>query len=499
MLVTQIESVPGPRVAYDLTVANTSCYFVGSGVLAHNCNAVYEKGKLVQAITRGDGSIGEDITPNVLKMQGIQAKLPEKFTGSLRGEIVLHRDALAEHFPDKTSTRNSAAGTAKRLDGVGCEHLTVYFYRIADGIDFPSESEMFEKLVSWGIKVPNWYLTAMSPGIKTPQDIWFEYQQGKRDALPYDIDGLVIAVNDMAEQLALGDDGGRPKGAVAYKFTALSRETTLRKIEWQVGSIGRITPVGFFDPVTLLGAKVSQASLYNQAYITGLKLDVGARILVARANDVIPRIVSVVRGTGTIAEAPKNCPVCGAPTEWEGKHLVCPNKSGCPSHASGRIKQWVAEQGILEWGDTLIDKLVESGLVKNGVPDLYRLTLDQLAGLERMGERSAEAVYKTLHAAKEIPLERFLGGLSIPFCATSTIRKVMDTGYSDGIIASGAFQATVTLEIARRKLDTLENIRGASMADLMRVDGLGPVRVESLFNWLKENATLLDDLLTVEW
>jgi DNA ligase (NAD+) len=433
----------------------------------------YEKGKLVQAVTRGDGAIGEDITPNVLKMRGVLAKLPERFTGSIRGEIVLHRDLLAEYFPDKTSTRNTAAGTAKRFDGTGCQFLNVYFYRISDGLELPSESAIFERLIAWGLKTPNWFLTAMTPGIKTPQDLWLEYQQGRRDALPYDIDGLVVSVNDLAHQLSLGEESSCPKGSTAYKFAPITRETTLRRIDWQVGSIGRITPVAIFDQVHLLGANVTQASLYNYDYIKTLKLDVGARILVARANDVIPRVVSVVRGTGTIADYPKRCPVCGAETAWEGKHLVCPNKSGCPSHATGRIKQWIGEQGILEWGETLIEKLVASGLVKN-VPDLYRLTQEQVAGLDRMGDRSAEVVLKSLRATLEFPLERFLGGLSIPNCATSTIRYAMDAGF-----------------------DTLDKIRAASPSDLMKVDGIGQVKAESLFYWLKANASLLDDLLTV--
>jgi DNA ligase (NAD+) len=433
----------------------------------------YEKGKLVQALTRGDGSLGEDITVNVLKMQGIQAKLPERFTGSLRGEIVLHRDVLAAKFPDKTSARNTAAGTSKRFDGEGCQHLNVYFYRIADGLELPSISEMFEKLAAWGLKTPNWFLTAMTPGIKTPQDLWMEYQQGKRDALLYDIDGLVVEVNDLAHQLTLGEESNCPKGAVAYKFAPITRETILRKIEWQVGSIGRITPVAVFDSVHLIGANVTNASLYNQRYIQDLKLDIGAKILVARANDVIPRVVSVISGTGSVAMPPATCPSCGEPTTWEGEYLVCANKSGCAAHAAGRIKQWIGEQGILEWGDTLIEKLVSSGLVNN-VADLYRLTQEQVERLDRMGPRSAEVVLASLNASKEFPLERFLGGLSIPNCATSTIRFAMDAG-----------------------LDTLEKIRTASPSDLMQVDGFGQVKADALASWLKANAAMVDDLLTV--
>jgi DNA ligase (NAD+) len=461
-----VKSVTRPNQQYEALLVSEKL----DGISIH---VRYEKGKLVQASTRGDGFIGEDITVNVLKMQGVLAKLPERFTGSIRGEIILNRSVFAAQFPGKTSVRNTAAGTAKRLDGEGCQHLNVRFYRIADGLDFPSISEMFEKLAAWGLQTPNWYLTAMTPGIKTPQDIWVDYQQGKRDALDYDIDGLVVEVNDLTHQLSLGEESGCPKGAVAYKFAPITRETVLRKIEWQVGSIGRVTPVAVFDSVHLIGANVTNASLYNQSYIAGLKLDIGAKILVARANDVIPRVVSVIHETGTVAKPPDSCPACGQPLAWEGEYLVCNNTIGCPAHAAGRIKQWIKEQGILEWGDTLIEKLVTVGLVKN-VVDLYRLTQDQVEHLDRMGPRSAEVVLASLNATREFPLERFLGGLSIPNCATSTIRMAMDAG-----------------------LDTLEKIRAASVSDLMRVDGFGQVKAEALVSWLKRNDVLMDNLLTV--
>ena len=430
----------------------------------------YAKGKLVQAATRGDGLIGEDITVNALKMQGVLAKLPERFTGSLCGEIVLHRDVLAKHFSDKANTRNAASGTAKRYDGVGCEHLNVYMYGIKDGLDLPTESEIFEKLASWGFKTPNWFLTAMTPGVKTPQDIWFEYFQGKRDALPYDIDGLVITVNDVAHRLSLGEHDLRPLGSIAHKFNPVSRETTLRQIVWQVGNTGRWTPVAIFNPVNILGATVTNAQLYNQTYIEHLKLDIGARILVARANDVIPKVVCTIRDTGTVAQPPTSCPACGSAPVHLGKHIACPNKSLCPAQALGRIKLWVAEQGILEWGDTLIEKLISSGLVAN-VPDLYRLTRDQVAGLPRMGAKSAEVAISNLDPSREVPLERFLGGLAIPNCATSTVRLVMDAGY-----------------------DTLDKIRSVTTAQLVRIEGIGDIKAESLVQWLKANGALVDDL-----
>jgi DNA ligase (NAD+) len=152
----------------------------------------YENGKIVQALTRGDGIRGEDITPNVVRMKGVLREISSMDAVTLRGEIVLHKDTFAEFFPGKANTRNAASGTSKRLDGHGCEHLNVYFYQV-HGPEFTKDSDQYEWLEEEGFATPAWYVTAMAPGAKTPQDIWVSYQQGMRDALPYDIDGLVGA------------------------------------------------------------------------------------------------------------------------------------------------------------------------------------------------------------------------------------------------------------------------------------------------------------------
>lgn len=420
----------------------------------------YERGRLVQAITRGDGTTGEDITQNVVRMKGAVPKV-QGFTGSIRGEIILHKEDLAKHFPDKTSTRNTAAGTAKRYDGAGCEHLVVCVYRISDGMDLPTEAEQFQALASWGFITPNWYVTAMTPGVKTPHDLWMEYQQHKRDSLPYDIDGLVISVNDLAHQISLGETDGRPLGSVAFKFAPVTRETVIKSIEWQVGGTGHITPVAVFDPVSLVGAVVTRASVYNLTYIQQLGIGIGAKALVARANDVIPRVVSVTRpGPSGVAQGPQACPACAAPTAFEGEFLVCTNRLGCPAQVSGRIKLWIAEQGILEWGDTLIEKLTGAGLV-NDVADLYLLGETDLAALDRMGIRSAQVVWESLHAKTELALENILGGMAIPGIGTTTVRAIMDAGW-----------------------DTWDKMQEATRTEFERVAGIGPAKAEALARWI---------------
>jgi DNA ligase (NAD+) len=432
----------------------------------------YVQGAFVQAITRGDGTTGEDISQNVAKMKGVPGRLVDReFTGSLRGEIVLLKSDHQAHFPDYSNPRNAASGISKRYDGKGCEHLTVMFYQVVEGKDFETEGEQFEWLNAQGFKLPNWYVTAMSPGVKTPHDLWVEYQQTKRIELEYEIDGLVVRVDNLVQQQGMGEKDGRPKGAVAFKFAPMTRETVLKEIVWQVGGTGRLTPVAVFDPVNLLGATVTNASLYNLKYIRDLGLSVGARVLIARANDVIPRVVSVTVKSPMSLTIPVTCPVCGHNVVPDGEYLVCQNEAECPAQAVGRIKRYIAALDVKEWGETLIEKLVEKGLVKSPV-DLYRLTKEQLADLDRMADRSAENVYRTLWEKKELPLEVLLGALSIPGIATSSVVMLMDAGFDtwEKMLAKGA------------KFET--------------VPGFGPVKAEAFSAWVAEvGSKLVLDML----
>lgn len=434
----------------------------------------YVKGAFSQAITRGDGAVGEDISRNVARMQGVVSRIDKTFTGPLRGEIVLSRSAHKAHFPTYANPRNAASGIAKRLDGVGSEHLTVMLYQVVSGKDFETEGEQFQWLAAQGFRTPAWYVTAMTPGVKTPQDLWLEYQQGKRDGLDYDIDGLVVRLDHIGKQTALGDRHGRPIGAVAFKFALLTRDTILQRVEWQVGGTGRVTPVACFRPVVLLGASVAQASLYNLKYINDLGLAIGSRIVVARANDVIPRVVACASKAPVPMQPPTTCPACAAPLSQDGEYIVCENTAFCPAQKAGRLHRYVSALDIKEWGDTLIERLVADELVTSPA-DLYRLSEDTLAGVERMGPKSAQTALATLKARNPISLEDLLGALSVPGVAVTTVRLVMDTG-----------------------LDTWEALQQATREDFERVPGLGPVKAESLYGWLAgPGKGLVEDLFSV--
>jgi len=445
-------------------------YLVTEKMDGISINLRYENGVLVQATTRGDGVIGEDITPNVLRMKGLPKDLESGLNITIRGEIVLCKSDFKAYFPDKANPRNTAAGVSKRSDGKGCEHLTVITYQIQEGYDSATEYEQFHHMASLGFTLPNFSVVYDAAGVNSE---WNRYQAGFRDSLDYEIDGLVVRLNDLPYQYSLGEVNGCPQGVIAYKFTPIAKETTIREIIWQVGSIGRITPVAVFDTVNLLGAETSRASLYNLKYVEDLGVDIGAKVLVIRANDVIPRVHQVVTSTGTLTKPPHHCPVCKTETVRDGEYIVCPNVSECPAQVVGRIKQWVGELGILEWGEAVIQKLVDAGYVTN-VADLYRLKQDQVAALDRMGDKSAKNVLKTLWAASNMPLESLLGGLSIPLCATSTIRLLVDAG-----------------------LDSVDKIAGASVDQLQAIPGMGPKRARALVAWFKKHRSSVDDILSV--
>jgi len=429
---------------------------------------IYEHGSLVQAITRGDGETGEDITVNVAKMGGVHSHLKHRFTGSLRGEIIMFKSTHKQHFADKANPRNAASGTSKRLDGVGVDKLNIIFYQVLGDVDFKTEEAQFQWLLKQDLDTPNFWVFKNDSEVN---DHWRTYQDTDREKLDYDIDGLVIRLNNMEKQIALGEKDLRPKGAIAFKFDNEARESILRDIIWQVGNSGRLTPVATVDPVTLVGATVTRASLYNLSYIEELGLDIGATVLVARANDVIPRIEEVIKGTKSVAKPPKHCPECQGVVRMDGENLVCTNTEHCRAQIIGRIKNWIKELNLLEWGDTLVEKLVDAKKVKN-IADLYKLKVDDIANLDRLGDKTAKKVLDILWANKEVNLEVFLGALSIPMIGQSTIKAIMNAGCDD-----------------------LTKFRQLGAAQFEQVPGVGPTKAKFLADGLKHNQKLITTLL----
>ena len=270
----------------------------------------YENGVLVEAITRGDGHVGERITPNARRMKGVPARLPEPLTVSIRGEIILKLSDMRKGFPGYDAPpRNKAAGTSKRFDGSGCEHLTVMFYDLEGGdTELPTEEAKYKRLVELGLIVPPFTVTDLEGALQIHKD----YSAKKRAELDYEIDGLVVRANDLRAQHLLGELADRPRAAVAYKFASLAKISRVIAINWETGPTGRVTPIANVEPIEIGGATVQFVVLHNASNVERLGIGVGHEVLVSRRNDVIPHLEEVVVKNGAAATIPTECATCNA-------------------------------------------------------------------------------------------------------------------------------------------------------------------------------------------
>lgn len=421
-------------------------------------NLRYENRKLVQALTRGDGTIGEDITRNVALMQGVLKMLPTTMPDGtptpdlvfIRGEIILLHTDFETGFPvehakwvkgEGSNPRNSASGTAKRQsDADQCRYLTVKTYQyLPNGMaTLPSKEDEFEALLNAGFSLPTYMVCSDLKGV---EDLYKQYIDKARAELNYDIDGLVIEINNTQAREFMGEHNGKPKGAIAFKFPHEEQITTLRNVRWQVGNSGRITPVAEFDMVTLAGAQVKQASLHNISNMIGLVHDAGFegfprqddKILVARRNDVIPYVESILsqnQDANAVQFTPPNlCPACGTVLERDGEYLVCRGED-CPAQIAGSIKRWVKKIGVLNVGDSFIEALIDAGMIED-IADLYLLDPAEVVDIEIGGRRAggiASKALRNLEAKKSLPLHVFIGALGIPLIGRTMAKTIIDGG-----------------------------------------------------------------------
>lgn len=433
---------------------------------------IYENGVLVKGVTRGSGVTGEIITPNIIKMGGVPLRLKEKLNLTVRGEILLSKDNFKNHFKDGSNERNSASGTCRRHDGQDCDKLDILSYQLfCDELDFNTFEEQFTKLKQLGFNVPDHSIVkSADEAIKVKN----EYHSVLRDQYPYLLDGLVIHLNDVAKHEEYGINNLRPYASLAIKFDSVAKEGTISHFDLQVGTMGRVTPVANFNPpVDLLGTKVSRASCHNFSNVKDLGLGVGAKVLICRSGDVIPFIEEVIEAPEEVLDQPTNCPECNSALINVGEYVQCINTTGCPAQRLGKLTNWIKELNVLEWGESVLTKLLDSGKV-NDIADLYKLSVKDLESLDRMGEKSAKKCYDILHANKNIPLDIFLGGLSIPSIGGSTIRAIMNAG-----------------------CDTIEKFGQLKAEHFEQVPGVGPSKAKALAEGLVYNQKLILDLLDV--
>lgn len=444
------------------------------------------KSKLALGVTRGDGSVGEDVTLNVKAVRSVplsiaaatlkKAGLPQEF--EVRGEIVMPTKSFERMNEERerqglskfANPRNAAAGAVRVLDAniTAQRRLDFYSYFLLVGgrIYFKKHSEALEALQDAGFKVNRTWKRAGSI-----EEVWnfITQWEPQRDKLDYEIDGVVIKVNDTRLQQELGYTGKAPRWAIAYKYAARSGITQIEDINVQVGRTGKLTPVAFLKPVPIGGTTVSRATLHNQDEIERLGVKIGDWVMVERGGDVIPKVVKVVEDKDhprghRLFHMPEHCPVCGGKivrVEGEADHR-CVN-ANCPAKLRESILHFASRSvmNIEGMGDALVNQLTERGLVKN-VADIYRLTKDDLLTLDRMGDKSAQNVLDEIEASRELPLERVIYGLGIRFVGERTA------------------------EFLAAHFGSLDAVMKAGVEELQEVNEVGPRIAESIHEFFAE-------------
>ena len=391
----------------------------------------YQQGKLIRGATRGDGTTGEEITHNVRTIGAIPLTLQNDFPDQLevRGEIYmelepfrkLNQQRREEGEATFANPRNLTAGSLRQLDArlTATRPLTISCYGIGEisGTAPETHFKLLQALRRWGLKV-NLEVIKSAKNIESVISCYNELQQ-LRDQLPYEIDGMVVKVNQRVLQQELGEKSRTPRWAIACKFPARQEETILESVRLQVGRTGAVTPVANLRPVNISGVTVSSASLHNWDEIERLDIRVGDTVIVERAGDVIPDLVRVVKekrtGNETPIAEPDHCPVCHSPLLKEADGVVprCQNLS-CPARLKEALKHYCSRgaMDIEGLGDRLIDQMLKLNLIKN-IADLYRLTKDDLFQFDRMGDKLADKLLQAIAASKQRPLENFIFGLGI--------------------------------------------------------------------------------------
>ncbi|MBO1884652.1 NAD-dependent DNA ligase LigA [Capnocytophaga sp. Marseille-Q4570] len=401
---------------------------------------LYEDGKLKQATTRGDGIQGDDITANVRTIGSVPLQLrgdyPQRFY--IRGEIVMPKKAFERLNQERVAAgedpfmnpRNTASGSLKLQDTaeVAKRGLDCLLYFLVGDTGIATQFESLEKAREWGFKVPNY--SRLCHSTQEVMDFINEWDT-KRHTLPYETDGVVIKVNNVAQQQELGYTSKSPRWAMAYKYKAEQVDTQLESISYQVGRTGAITPVANLKPVLLAGTIVKRASLHNADQIEKLDIHIGDWVYVEKGGEIIPKIVGVNLDKREPDAVPvsyiTHCPECDTElvrNEGEAQHY-CPNTYHCPPQITGKIQHFISRKAmdIEGLGEETVELLFRSGVIEN-YADLYEITVEKLLPLERMAKKSAENIVKGIEKSKEVPFERVLFALGIRYVGETVAKKL---------------------------------------------------------------------------
>ena len=442
----------------------------------------YEDGKLVRAVTRGDGEKGDDVTDNVKTIRTIPLVLHGDYPKSfeIRGEILmpwvvfeeLNREKEAREEPLFANPRNAASGTLKLQNStiVASRKLDAYLYYLL-GEELPCDGhyENLQAAASWGFKTSEH--TRKAHSLEEVFE-YINYWDTERKNLPVATDGIVLKVNSLRQQKNLGFTAKSPRWAIAYKFQAERALTRLNRVTYQVGRTGAVTPVANLDPVQLSGTIVKRASLHNADIIEGLDLHIGDMVYVEKGGEIIPKITGVDKDARSMLIGEKvkfitHCPECGSKLirfEGEAAHY-CPNETACPPQIKGKIEHFISRKAmnIDGLGPETVDMFYRLGLIKD-TADLYQLKTDDIKNLERMGEKSAENIVNGIAASKEVPFERVLFALGIRFVGETVAKKIA------------------------KSFTDIEELENADLEKLKNIDEIGEKIAQSIITYFSNPA-----------
>lgn len=466
----------------------------------------YENGKLIRAVTRGDGEKGDDVTDNVKTIRSIPLVLkgndyPELF--EIRGEILmpwsvfekLNIEREANEEPLFANPRNAASGTLKLQNSsiVASRQLDSYlYYLLGDKLPHDGHFENLEEAAKWGFKISD-----LTRKCKTIQEVFdfINYWDVERKNLPVATDGIVLKVNSLKQQKNLGFTAKSPRWAIAYKFQAEQALTRLNKVTYQVGRTGAITPVANLEPVQLSGTIVKRASLHNADIIENLDLHIGDMVYVEKGGEIIPKITGVEREQRSFMLGEKvqfitNCPECGSKlVRYEGEAaFYCPNEAICPPQIKGKIEHFISRKAmnIDGLGPETVDLFYRLGLIKN-IADLYNLTCEDIKGLERMGEKSAENIINGIEKSKEVPFERVIFALGIRFVGETVAKKIAKSFNTIEELENSDYEKLITIDeigekIAKSIVSYFSNEDNRQIINRLKMAGLQLYRLEDDLN-----------------
>lgn len=461
----------------------------------------YENGLLASGVTRGDGEVGDDITQNIKTLRSIPLRLIGNYPAQLevRGEIYMPRkgfeelNRMREEIGEQpfANPRNAAAGSLKLQNSaqVAKRPLECFLYQfISDDLPYQTHAELLKAASEWGLRVSPHYVRCTS---FEEIEAYITHWDTERRKLPFDIDGVVIKVDDMQLREELGFTAKSPRWAIAYKFKPEAAYTRLNSVDFQVGRTGVVTPVANLDPVLLAGTTVKRASLHNADIIESLDLHIGDMVSVEKGGEIIPKITGVDKSKRTEEHEKVRfitaCPECGTPLvreEGEAAH-ICPNRASCPPQIKGRIEHFISRQAmdISGLGSETIALLYDKGLIKN-VADLYRLKESDIAPLEGLGERSAANIISGIEASKQIPFSRVLFALGIRFVGETVAKKLASSLRSMDRIMNASFEELLTVDEIGQKIAAsikayFEDEANVRLVEDLRFFGLKMEEVES--------------------